>query len=79
MLRSSTPPPHLKRNLICLQISYPTVASVSHSIINGYNFCSCYPAVIEAAAPAEQLQPKKKSKNKSDEDMGFGLLSNHLL
>ncbi|XP_051010620.1 60S acidic ribosomal protein P0-like [Acomys russatus] len=69
---------------VCLQIGYPTVASVPHSIINGYKrvldpsaFVVAAPvAAATTAAPAAAAPARAEAKEESEEsdgDLGFGL------
>uniref|UniRef100_A0A8C2MRZ2 Large ribosomal subunit protein uL10 n=1 Tax=Cricetulus griseus TaxID=10029 RepID=A0A8C2MRZ2_CRIGR len=54
----------------CLQIGYPTVASVPHSIINGYKRVLALSVETESTFP---LAEAREESEESDEDMGFGL------
>ena len=47
-------------------ISYPTIASVPHSVANGV-------ATVPAAAAAPAVAAKEESEEEVDDDMGFGL------
>merc|ERR1712193_590884 len=58
---------------VCLQIGYPTVASVPHSIVNGFKnlLAVAAPAAAAEEAPAAKEEVKEESEEESDDDMGF--------
>merc|ERR1712193_357855 len=57
---------------VSLNIGYPTIASVPHSIANGFrNIMACAAPVEEAAAEEEAAPAAVESEEESDDDMGF--------